>query len=96
METKIQLTHPSGKKAVSMAQGKYESVKKPLLDFRKTKGEATHSEILRAITSDFKKHKTKFQGSVEWHMEWVKLDLEANKIIERVKGKVGTKFRVKK
>jgi hypothetical protein len=84
MNTKIQLIHPAGKKAVSMDKGKYGLLKKHLLNLLRTKGESTHNEILRAITDDFEKNKTKFEGSVEWHMEWVKLDLEARKEIKRV------------
>jgi hypothetical protein len=42
---------------------------------------ATHKEILKTITEDFKKNKIKCDGSMEWHMEWVKLDLEARKKI---------------
>ncbi len=84
METKIQLKHPAGKKAVSMDKSKYDSLKKVLLNRLKTKGESTHAEILQSITENFKKNKIKFAGSIEWHMEWVKLDLEARKVIRRV------------
>ncbi|HKC35507.1 MAG TPA: hypothetical protein VKB95_05565, partial [Chitinophagaceae bacterium] len=66
--------------------------KKVLLKYLKTKGESTHAEILQAITEDFKKNKTKFEGSVEWHMEWVKLDLEARKEIKRAGDKSPVKF----
>jgi hypothetical protein len=83
MEQKIQLSHPDGKKAVSMNIAKYDVLKKSLLNRLRTKGESTHSELLKAITEDFKKNKTKFEGSIEWHMEWVKLDLEAKKEIKR-------------
>ena len=91
METKIQLKHPAGKKAVSM-DGKYDAVKSILLNRLKTKGESTHAEILRAIIEDFEKNKTKFEGSVEWHMEWVKLDLEARMEIKRFGGESPIKF----
>jgi hypothetical protein len=84
METRIQLKHPAGKKAVSMDRDKYNALKKALLDCLMTKGESTHAEILQAITADFKKNKTKFEGSLEWNMEWVKLDLEARKVIKRM------------
>jgi hypothetical protein len=84
MEPKIQLNHPAGKKAVSMDKHKYDVLKKSLLTILKTKGEMTHTEILRCVLEDFKKNKIKFEGSVEWNMEWVKLDLEAKKEIERV------------
>ena len=88
----IQLIHPQGKKAVSMDKGKYDVLKKPLLDLLKTKGESTHTEIFHAIIDDFDKNNTTFEGSVEWHMEWVKLDLEARKEIKRTGNKSPIKF----
>lgn len=84
MQTTIQLKHPAAKKAVSMDKGKYDALKKLLLKRLRTKGESTHKEILQAITEDFAKNKTRFDGSIEWHMEWVKLDLEARKEIKRI------------
>jgi hypothetical protein len=92
METTIQLKHPAGKKAVSMDKSKYAFLKKSLLNHLKTKGESTHADILQGITHDFKKKKIKFEGSVEWHMEWVKLDLEARKEIKRIRDKLSIKF----
>ena len=92
MATTIQLKHPAGKKAVSMDKGKYNTLKKVLLNCLKTKGESTHAEILQAIAEDFKRNKIKFAGSIEWHMEWVKLDLEAGKKIKRVSEKSPVKF----
>jgi hypothetical protein len=94
MEQKIQLLHPAGKKAVSMDIKKYTIIKKALLNSLKQNRELSHTEILRAIMQDFKKHKIKFEGSVEWYMESVKLDLEANKFIERVYDKSRLKFRL--
>ncbi len=96
MEQKIQLKHPAGKKAVSMDKEKYDALKKALLNRLKAKGESTHTEILQTITEDFKKNKTKFDGSIEWHMEWVKLDLEARKEIKRIGDKSPIKFAVVK
>ena len=83
MNTKIQLTHPAGKKAVTMEAGKYSIMTKAILG-QLEKGESTHSEMLHAVTDDFATNGTKFPGSIEWHMEWVKLDLEAKKQIRRM------------
>ena len=94
MEQLIQLTHPAGKKAVSMRKAKYDAVKRPLLNCLKTKGESTHTEILNAITDDLKRNNIKFEGSVEWHMEWVKLDLEARKEIKRLTAKSPIRFAI--
>ena len=92
METKIKLEHPANKKAVSMDKGKYDTLKKVILNRLKTKGESTHTEILKTITEDFKRNKIKFEGSIEWHMEWVKLDLEARQKIKRIGDKSPIKF----
>lgn len=91
MEQKIQLKHPAGKKAVSIDKDKYDVLKKSLLNILKTKGELTHTEILKAVLEEFKKNNIKFEGSIEWNMEWVKLDLEARKEIKRV-GTLPLKF----
>ena len=94
MEQKIQLKHPAGKKAVSMDKAKYVVLKKALMTHLKANGESTHAEILQAINKDFKKNKIKFEGSVEWNMEWVKLDLEARKEIKRVGDESPIKFAI--
>lgn len=92
METKIQLKHPAGKKAVKMEKAKYDAIKEVLISQLKSNGASTHTEILKAINDDFKKNKVRFNGSVGWHMEWVKLDLESRKVIKRTANKPPLKF----
>ena len=94
MEQKIELKHPEEKKAVSMNKEKYDTLKTAFLNQLKKKGESTYTEIWKTVADDFKKNKIKFEGSVQWHMEWVKLDLEANKIIERVGGTSPQKYTI--
>ncbi len=94
MEQKIQLKHPAGKKAVIMDKSKYDILKKAMLHSLKITGESSHSEMLKAITENFKKNKIIFEGSIEWHMEWVKLDLEAKKGIKRHGDKSPVKFTI--
>lgn len=96
METKMQLKHPAGKKAIRMDTAKYDVLKNTLMKQLKAKGELTHEEMYRAIAADFKKNNIAFEGSVEWHMEWVKLDLEAKKEIKRIPGTSPTKFTIGK
>ena len=84
MGNRIQLKHPEGKKAVAIDKLKYDIICNAILNYIKKKGEATHTEISEVITDDFKKSKTKFEGSILWYVEWVKLDLLANKIIAKV------------
>ena len=92
MNQLMQLKHPAGKKAVSMDKGRYDALKQPLLKRLKTKGESTHQEILQAILDDFGKNNAGFDGSVEWHMEWVKLDLEAREEIKRTGNRSPIKY----
>lgn len=94
MDHKIQLKHPTGKKAISMDKEKYVVIEKSLLICLKGKAEVTHKEILNTITEDFKKNKIKFDGSIGWHMEWVKLDLEARKKITRIADTTPIKFKL--
>ena len=94
MEQKIQLQHPVGKKAISMDTEKYELLKKTILNGLKKEGALSHKEMFKVISESFKKNRTKFVGSVEWHMEWVKLDLEARKEIKRVADTSPIKFKL--
>jgi len=94
MEQKVQLKHPAGKKAISMDKQKYSALEKSVLNCLKANGESTHSEILKTITEDFEKNKIKFAGSIEWHMEWVKLDLEARQKITRIADMTPIKFKL--
>ena len=80
----MQLKHPGGKKPVTMSKEKYNLLKPAVLKYLRTTGGATFSEISTAIEKDFKTKGRAFQGSIPWHLEWVKLDLEARKVIKRV------------
>lgn len=94
MEQKIQLIHPAGKKAVKMDKIKYEAIKKVLLHHLTIKGELSHSEILQSVQYDFLKNDINFEGSVAWHTEWVKLDLEARNKIKRIRSKSISKYAI--
>ncbi len=54
---KIQLTHPEGKKAVSMNKIKYEALKTSFLACLKTKKIASFQELLPDVENDLKKRK---------------------------------------
>lgn len=98
MEQKIQLKHPAGKHAVRMDKDKCETLSKAILRCLKNKP-LTHKELLEAIVTEFKKQKSdsyriKFDGSIEWYMESVKLDMEANKLLCRTKQNLKLKFQL--
>ena len=84
MEQKIQLKHPQNKKAVSISKDKYDLLKTEISKYLTKNHEGTFSDISKTITQDFKENQIKFEGSLNWYLEWVKLDLEANKIICRI------------
>ena len=93
MEERIQLKHPAGKHAVTMAKEKYEVMSKAIIASLEKNIALTHTEMTQAVVNYFKKNKIKFDGAIEWYMESVKLDLEANKIIERISGKPSQKYK---
>lgn len=84
MDDKVQLKHPRGKKPVSMSKEKYNILKTAVIKYLRTKGEATFNELSSAIQKDFKVKGQAFEGSLPWHLEWVKLDLEARRVIRRI------------
>ena len=83
-EQKIQLKHPQGKKAVSINKGKYDLLTKEMIQHLTEKKDGTFSELLKSIFQSLKDKKIIFDGSLNWYLEWVKLDLEARQIITRV------------
>ncbi len=84
MDQRVQLRHPGGKKPVTMEKGKYDLLKRSFLKQMRVKRTATFGEIAKAVSTDLKSTGKKFQGSLPWHLEWVKLDLEARKMIRRI------------
>jgi hypothetical protein len=95
MEDKIQLVHPEGRKAVRISKEKYDILKKEILSALKTEGESTYADMLQYTINDFTKNNIVFEGSLEWHLEWVKLDLEARKEIKRVSDKSPVKYTIR-
>lgn len=94
MADTVQLRHPRGKKPISMGKAKYDLLRSALLTFLRAKGPATHNEMMAAVPRLLKSSGTKFEGSVPWHLEWVKLDLEARKVIRRVPGTTPQEYAV--
>lgn len=95
-EQKIQLKHPQGKKAVSINKDKYDLLKKETIQYLTEKKEGTFSEISKTVVQSLKDKKIIFDGSLNWYLEWVKLDLEARQIITRVPKTSPQKFTLTK
>lgn len=94
MNHKVQLKHPDGKKAIAMPKERYDLLKPAVLKLLRSRESATFNEISAAIVEDFARRKTVFKGSIPWHLEWVKLDLEARKFIKRVPGTSPQKYEI--
>ena len=81
MDEKILTKHPLGKKGVSISKAKYDQVKSTLIECLRSK-HLTHLELTKCANQ---KLEGKFEGSINWYAETVKLDLEARNIIKRNK-----------
>jgi hypothetical protein len=78
-EEKILTKHPKGKKGVRISKSKYEIIKSSILKCLKRK-DLTHVELTKCVNEKL----GKFQGSISWYTETVKLDLEARNIVKRM------------
>lgn len=76
MEEKILTMHPKGKKGVRIDKKKYDIVRASIIESLKSKGQLTHTDLSKNVEQ---KLKGKFEGSIKWYTETVKLDLEAKK-----------------
>lgn len=81
---KTELQHPDGKKAVSMDTDKYNMLADAIIGMLTRGNELSHNELLSGVKDILSQNKTAFSGSVNWHFEWVKLDLEARGKIKRI------------
>ena len=75
--------HPLGKSGRNIDRDKYDMLKKAIMSALR-KDELTHTELFSRLNKSLK---GKFSGNISWYGETVKLDLEAQKIIERTASK---------
>lgn len=87
MKERIQLKHPQGKKLASIDAEKYALLKKAILASLQKKEGITHTQLFEKVKVYIATLQKPFDGSVEWYLEGVKLDLEASGLIVRVKEK---------
>lgn len=87
MQNKHQLIHPLGKSAPSINADKYILLKKEIQLFLSKQTLATFGQLTEAIKASLLTQKIPFEGSLTWHHEWVKLDMEARKQIIRKRNK---------
>ena len=82
---KIQLKHPEGKKAVSMDNVKYDTLKTSFINCLGIRKSASFDELLSDVTADLKSKGIKIQGVLQWNLFWVTLDMEANNELKKDK-----------
>jgi hypothetical protein len=76
--------HPQkGKSGREISKQKYDAVRSALTESLAMRSPVTHDELMRDI--EMRLSKTPFPGDVRWYGETVKLDLEARKIVRRIK-----------
>jgi hypothetical protein len=83
MMKRIHTSHPAGKKGVNINAEKYEKIRDTLISILKENGQITYRELNKMAVERLKDN---FEGSISWYVVTVKLDLEANGIIERIPG----------
>jgi len=81
MEERILTKHPAKKHGVNISKEKYELIRKAIIQSLRTEGRLTYTDLARAVK---RKLKGRFEDSVLWYVESVKLDLEARRVIERI------------
>ncbi len=80
-EETIHTLHPEGKQGVTISRQKYDAVRGAIVAGMTGKGEVPLQDLRRAVESELE---GRFDGSISWYFETVKLDLEARGTIERV------------
>jgi hypothetical protein len=89
---KILTKHPKGKRGVNIDKNKYDVIRKAIIESL-YKNQLTFTGLNNEIKN---KLGNSFEGSIGWYVETVKLDLEANKIIERIPKTKPQLYRIKK
>ena len=85
--------HPGkGRSGREISRQKYDVMRIAITEVLALKGELTHDELVDAVTERLQK--SRFMGDIPWYAETVKLDLEARKIIQRVKSDKKDKYKL--
>jgi len=92
MDEKVLTKHPQGKQGVNISKDKYDQMREAVLACLKARP-LDHMHLMRCLELRLE---GKFEGSIPWYAEAVKLDLEAKRVIERVRTKEAQVYRIKK
>ena len=81
MKDMIRTLHPEKKQGVNINREKYGVIRKAILSALHKQNEITFKNLSCAVEKEVKGN---FEGSVNWYVTTVKLDLEARGVIKRV------------
>ncbi|HKJ39836.1 MAG TPA: hypothetical protein VJ972_13745 [Anaerolineales bacterium] len=81
MKDRIRTLHPEKKQGVNISKEKYEIIRKAILSTLRQHKEMPFMKLSRAVEKELH---GKFDGSVNWYVTTVKLDLEARGSVMRV------------
>ena len=81
MKDMIRTLHPEKKQGVRISKEKYEIIRKAILATLRKQKEMTFMNLSRAVAKEVD---STFDGSVNWYVTTVKLDLEARGEVKRV------------
>ncbi len=81
MKDMIRTLHPEKKQGVRISKEKYEIIRKAILSTLRKQREMSFMNLSRAVAKEVD---GTFDGSVNWYVTTVKLDLEARGEIKRV------------
>lgn len=81
MKDMIRTLHPQKKQGVNISREKYEIIRKAIMTALRTQKEISFMNLSRAVEKEVN---GTFEGSVNWYVTTVKLDLEARGTVQRV------------
>jgi hypothetical protein len=81
MKDVIRTLHPEKKQGVNISKTKYEIIRKAILCVLETEKEISFMNLSRSVEKEVN---GTFDGSVNWYVTTVKLDLEARGVVKRV------------
>ncbi len=81
MDEKIMTLHPEGKQGVNISRARYDTIRAAIIDELEETDVITFAQLLEAVRA---KLEDSFDGSINWYVTSVKLDLEARGVIERL------------
>ena len=81
MKDLIRTLHPQKKQGVNISREKYEIIRKAIMATLRAQKEISFMNLSRAVEKEVN---GTFEGSVNWYVTTVKLDLEARGTVKRV------------